>query len=216
MEKVVSDYSMVLAETKDKFPKVKLVVAGLPPRHHSDEIRTKTKDFNNSMMHWCQANDVHYVENESLFEFRTGEVDVGSYIMTGATPAVHLTRTATIRLLRNIQKSVPEMKLTDMKYSDKSSYSSVVKQSLNPPTGLKEKQRQHKFPPKQNRGHTYQQCDENWSHQGERHIRGCYYCSEKNHSMSQCKFGQKIMCHFCKKTGHKEKFCMVKGRSKNY
>ena len=60
--------------------------------------------------------------------------------MTGATPAVHLTRTATIRLLRNIQKSVPEMKLTDMKYSDKSSYSSVVKQSVNPPTGPKEKQ----------------------------------------------------------------------------
>ena len=67
---------MVLAETKDKFPNVKLVVAGLPPRHHSDEIRTKTKDFNNSMMHWCQANDVYYVKNESLFEFRT-EVDVG-------------------------------------------------------------------------------------------------------------------------------------------
>ena len=61
----------------------------------------------------CDTNNICFIENESLFEYRSGEVDVTSYIMTGATPAVHLTRSATIRLLKNIQQKVPEMILSD-------------------------------------------------------------------------------------------------------
>ena len=32
------------------------------------------------MNRWCETNDVIYISNEELFEFRSGEVDSGSYI----------------------------------------------------------------------------------------------------------------------------------------
>ena len=53
-------------------------------------------------------------------------MDVTSYIMTGSTPAVHLTRSATIRLLKNIRQKVPEMILSDQMQAD-SSYADAVK-----------------------------------------------------------------------------------------
>ena len=78
------------------------------------------------MKEWCTTNNIKYVENEQLFEFRNGDIDEGSYIMTGETPAVHLTRPATIRLLRNIQKAVPEMIVSE-KIHENTSYANVFK-----------------------------------------------------------------------------------------
>ena len=78
------------------------------------------------MKEWCTTNNIKYVENEQLFEFRNGNIDEGSYIMTGETPAVHLTRRATIRLLKNIQKAVPEMIVSE-KIPENTSYAKVVK-----------------------------------------------------------------------------------------
>ena len=39
-------------------------------------------------MNGCETNDVTYISNEELFEFRSVEVDSGSYVRTGHTPAV--------------------------------------------------------------------------------------------------------------------------------
>ena len=44
---------------------------------------------------------------------KSGEVDCQSYVMTGKTPAVHITRKATIRMLENIKKSVPNLILSE-------------------------------------------------------------------------------------------------------
>ena len=109
VDDTVSDYSLTLTETKAKFPDSKLVIAGLPPRHNSVEIRTKTKDFNEAMKNWCDANNMDFINNEEMFEFRSGEVDSGSYIMDGPMPGIHLTRPATIRMLENMKKVVPNM-----------------------------------------------------------------------------------------------------------
>ena len=128
IEKVVSEYSVTLTETKTKFPDVKLVVAGLPPRHHSNEMRTKTKDYNEAMKKWCQVNNVSFIDNETLFEYRSGEVDTSSFVMSGVTPAVHLTRPATIRMLKNIQQAVPELMLADLQHQGHS-YADVLKKT---------------------------------------------------------------------------------------
>ena len=45
--------------------------------------------------------------------------------MTGETPAVHLTCPATIHLLKNIQKAVPEMIVSE-KIPENTSYANVV------------------------------------------------------------------------------------------
>ena len=81
------------------------------------------------MNKWCKANSVEFIDNESMFEFKTGEVDTSSYIMTGATPAIHLTRSATIRMIENIQKVVPSMILSDKRNQtaiEKKTYASVA------------------------------------------------------------------------------------------
>ena len=49
--------------------------------------------------------------------------------MTGATPAIHLTRSATIRMIENIQKVVPSMILSDERNQtapEKKTYASVA------------------------------------------------------------------------------------------
>ena len=55
VDDTMANYVMALTETKVKFPETKLVIAGLPPRHKSLEIRTKVKDYNKSMKQWCEA-----------------------------------------------------------------------------------------------------------------------------------------------------------------
>ena len=47
INEVVAEYAVVLTKMKEKFPNTKVVVAGLPPRHPMNEIRTKTKTIMN-------------------------------------------------------------------------------------------------------------------------------------------------------------------------
>ena len=79
VDEVVSDYAVLITEAKTKFPNSKLVVAGIPPRHHSSEIQTKVKDYNEAMDKWCKTNGMDFINNEEMFEFKSGEVDKGSY-----------------------------------------------------------------------------------------------------------------------------------------
>ena len=221
INKVVAEYTVSLTKMKEKFPNTKVVVAGLPPHHPTNKIRTKTKGYNESLKKCCDTNNICFIENESLFEYRSGEVDVTSYIMTGATPAVHLTRSATIRLLKNIQQKVPEMILSDQMQAD-SSYADAVKRK--PQTETKQNshvrlQQQKDHYQKRNtwnnpRGtYTNRQYGSSRIYESEADTRGCYFFSETNHTKNQCKFGQKIACNFCKKLGHKEKFCVLKRNS---
>ena len=71
VDDTMANYVMALTETKVKFPETKLVIAGLPPRHKSLEIRTKVKDYNQSMKQWCETNNMDFVNNEELFEYKT-------------------------------------------------------------------------------------------------------------------------------------------------
>ena len=61
--------------------------------------------------------------------------------------------------------------------------------------------------------HLQQEHNYNYQKNGQSQPRGCYFWSQTNHTMQQCKFGQKITCNFCKKLGHKEKFCKARGFS---
>ena len=99
VDDTLSDYSLTLMKTKAKFPDSKLVIAGLPPRHNSVEIRTKIKGFNEAMKNSCDANNMDFRNNEEMFKIRSGEVDSGSYVMNGTMPGIHLNRPATIRML---------------------------------------------------------------------------------------------------------------------
>ena len=110
---VTNEYTMFLTETKERFPNAKLVISGLPPRFPSDETRTKVTDFNDCVNQWCMENSLQFINNQDSFELKTGKIDSSVYIMNGQTPAVHLNRRGTIRLLENIQKTVPELKLAE-------------------------------------------------------------------------------------------------------
>ena len=165
---------------------MKVAVAGLPPRHKTDEIRTKVKDYNEAMSKWCDTNTVDFINNEDLFEFRSGEVDKGSYIMTGATPAVHLTRQASLRMLDNIRKEVPTMILSESRYQMKPSYAQVLvegKSKTNHPISPKS---QHK--------------------PGTRQV-VCWHCGIQGHTKYVCKYDRPLQCHSCREFGHKKKYC---------
>ena len=189
VEDTISKYTLALTETKDKFPDSKLVISGLPPRHKSVEIRTKVKDYNDEMKKWCETNNMTFINNEELFEFRSGEVDTGSYIMTGETPAVHLTRKATVRMLENIQKAVPELKLSDRLHEQPKTYAEATR---NPPI--------HQRNPVNHMGTTQRYNNQR------REVR-CWHCGVPGHTRDSCRFQEPIRCHSCHSFGHKKKYC---------
>ena len=196
-----------LRKQKTKFPESEVIVAGLPPRFSSDEIRTKVKDFNEATKRWCGANNVKFIDNEAPFEFRNGDIDCSAYIMTGETPKLHLTRKGTLRLLENLQKDIPELVLDD---SRNQGISQPDAQRTNKP-GMWSYSQAVKRPPVQ---HQYQnEAVESWNstHQRDRfHLsvaRGCFHCGERNHMKSQCKHTEKLRYYNCQKLGHKSKFC---------
>ena len=191
VEEVASQYEVLLTSIKEKFPESKVIMSGLPPRFHSDTIRTKVKDFNENMKKWSEKNQIQFIDNEIPFEYRTGEIDQGSYVMTGTTPAVHLTRKGTVRLLENLKKSIPEIELSDRRHMDKPTYANIVSSG-----------KQGNAPKYQRQPQIY-----NKQYNREEKQRGCYYCAETNHSAEQCRYGQKIRCLKCSKMGHKMKFC---------
>ena len=204
VESVVEEYSLLLTEIKDKLPDVNLTVSGLPPRHYCQEIHTKVKDFNASMSRWCSDNNIKFVNNEDIFELKSGDVDKSSCIMTGATPAIHLNRSGTLRILDNIQKTVPTMKFSDQRYETnaKSSYAYKVKHGHQRDNLKKSKDGDI--------DHNTQRHSSGYGHRsysGFQGRRGCYNCSELNHSLAQCRHSQKIRCFSCKGLGHKKKFC---------
>ena len=58
---------------------------------------------------WSNENEILFINTEEEFEPRIGEV-----AMTEEMPKLHLNRHGTIRMLKHIQKQVPEIKLADL------------------------------------------------------------------------------------------------------
>ena len=193
VESVTEKYVTMLTETKEKHPESKLIVTGLPPRFRDNLIRTKVKDFNDRMKTWSDKNEIQYVSTDEEFELRSGEVDSSAYIMTGDMPKLHLNREGTIRMLKHIQKQVPNLKLADMnsKEAPSKSYANAVKFGNKKDTTPQHRRQNNK--------------QDDFTRN--RRSRGCFNCAETNHTVSQCKYGQKVKCHRCHKMGHKEKFC---------
>ena len=131
VENVTSKYELLLTETKKKFPE-------RTPRFHNDIIHTKVKDFNEKMRNWSEQNKIKFVDNKAIFEYRNGDIDKDSYIMSGDMPALHLKRKATVKVLENLKKSIPQLLLSDSIHeslSEKPSqtYAAVASQQVNRP-----------------------------------------------------------------------------------
>ena len=212
---VSDDYVTLLTELKTKYPECKLVISGLPPRFPTDEIRTKVADFNDTIQKWCIDNQLTFVNNQEPFELKTGEIDTSVFVMSGATPAVHLDRRGTIRLLENIQRVVPEVKLSASRYD---SFPATTKR------GRSQNQNRHKSYAKaviSGRSHHSgfgntktddRSISEGYQNSAKTRLktqrdRGCYNCGLGNHVQAQCRYSQKIRCHRCKHLGHKRKYC---------
>ena len=138
VENVTSKYELLLTETKKKFPESSLIISGLPPRFHNDIIHTKVKDFNEKIRNWSEQNKIKFVDNEAIFEYRNGDIDKDSYIMSGDMPALHLKRKATVKVLENLKKSIPQLLLSDsihesLSEKPRQTYAAVASQQVNRP-----------------------------------------------------------------------------------
>ena len=196
VESVSASYVTMLTEAKERFPESELIVSGLPPRFRDDKIRTKVKDLNESIRSWANENQISFISVEDEFELKSGEVDSSAYIMTGEMPKLHLNLQGTIRMLKHLQKYIPKLKLSEMNtmsLSNQRTYANVVADTTRYQT-------QRTNPTNKNRIQ-----EENSSNVRRR--RGCFNCAEKNHTVSQCKYGQKVHCYRCRRLGHKQKFC---------
>ena len=112
-------------------------------------------------------------------------------------PALHLKRKATVKVLENLKKSIPQLLLSDsihesLSEKPRQTFAAVASQQVNRPwKGKTDDNRQRsdgiKVP--------------------ERRERGCYNCAEFNHGVKQCRYDQKLRCPKCHRLGHKMKFC---------
>ena len=178
VEQAITDYSVMVAKTTERYPDSKVIISGLLPRFKDENIRSKVKQFNQGLETWAGEHGIPFIDNEAPFELRSGDTDVSAYVTIGECPNVHLTREGTVRMLKNIGNVIPELKLSDMK-RQKQNYAAVVRNGRkNSSLGSTTARR-----------------------------RGCFNCSETNHVQSQCKFSQKIRCLKCHRRGHKQKLC---------
>ena len=122
VESVSSEYAVLLAEVKAKFPNVKIIVSGLPPRFTNEEIRFRVKEFNEAIKKWASENSIQYIDNEIPFELKSGDIDTSVYIMSGDFPGIHLNRRGTLRWLDNISKALPNLKLNERKENTPSKF----------------------------------------------------------------------------------------------
>ena len=204
VEDACAEYSVLVTDIKAKFPDTNVVIAGLPPRFKNNETRTKVKDFNESTKKWCAENEIKFIENESPFELRNGEVDESVFVMTGEHPAVHLTRKGTIRLLENLKKSEASLNLSsNMNTSPLPKDGNQIPRKSYAPAVSKSNNQKLKYP---NSGSDRYIQEGNY----QKVQRGCFNCGEHNHVVSKCKFSQKIRCRKCNFLGHKEKHCWTK------
>ena len=192
VEETIANYTMLVAETNEKLPDSKVIISGLPPRFKDEKIRAKVKKFNQELQTWAGQQNIQFVDNEVPFELRSGDIDLSAYVTTGECPNVHLNRNGTIRLIKNLQKAVPGLTVSEMSSKKPNeSYAAVVKNNR-----------------KRNDGNLLSGLRYNGMEKQETRHRGCYNCSERNHIQSQCKFGQRIRCLQCNRLGHKKKFCV--------
>ena len=75
---------MLVAEKKEIFLASNVVVAGLGLHFNYDDICTKVKDFKMEAQKLCHENNIKFIDNESPFKLKTGELDtsvVMGYVM---------------------------------------------------------------------------------------------------------------------------------------
>ena len=88
------------------------------------------------MQKWTAENQIKFIDNESSFELLSGDVDTSIFVMSGRTPCVHLTPDGTVRLLKNIQKHVPDLCHSDLNSSNQTkarSYADILKSNSKSP-----------------------------------------------------------------------------------
>lgn len=191
VESVSTDYVALLTQIKDKLPETSVVISGLPPRFPDESVRTQVKDLNETMNKWANENQIQFVDNEAPFELKSGAVDSSAYVMSGATPCVHLNRRGTIRWLENLAKYVPALLLSETLSEGHPSYAEAVAKDRANDRGQRRE------------GHTTRGSAGTTAARQ----RGCYNCGERNHTASVCRLGRRIRCHFCSRVGHKWQRC---------
>lgn len=196
VDNVSTEYVALLTEVKDKLPDSKVIVSGLPPRFPSEAVRTKVKDLNESMKKWTSENHIPFVNNEDPFELKSGAVDCSAFVMTGATPCIHLNRKGTVRLLENLNKNVPDVLLSDLLGATHATFADALRDHNGQPGGVTGARRTGRT------GGTNQA-----SRGSTGRPRGCYLCGEPNHIASSCRHGRQLECFYCWRAGHKWQHC---------
>ena len=88
------------------------------------------------MQKWAAENQIKFIDNESSFELLSGDVDTSIFVISGRTPCVHLTPDGTVRLLKNIQKHLPDLCHSDLNSSNQTkgrSYGDILKSNSKSP-----------------------------------------------------------------------------------
>ena len=138
-----------------------------------------------------------FINNEEMFEFRSGEVDSGSYVMDGPMPGIHLTRPETIRMLENMKKVVPNMILSDQRHTVKKSYAQAVTAGNRTWRGTSNNivsKKIHDGTAKERRRYSG----------GKQPT--CWHCGVLAHTRNVCKYSEPMQCHCCGDYGHKRRY----------
>ncbi len=174
-------------------------VSSVLPRLKGDTYQQKADSVNVSLKELCEELHCNYVDNDANFRLRNDAVDDSIFV----EDRVHLTTTGLNRLIGNLG-------LQD-KVRVKPSYAKVASSPpSNQPRGSTEPPGSTK-PPGQGQLQGRPQGQRNpGQHMGRSDDHRCWNCGETGHVTDSCRHGQRISCHRCNKSGHKQKYCRVR------
>lgn len=129
---ILDNLGSLISDLKEKNNSMKICVCQVVPMPTTQEIQTKTEDYNELLVKWGETNGIKIVKTVPTFRLGTGELDELSFNKEEEeNSGFTLNRLGAIKLLSTIKKQCPDFHLSSKWDEIKSSWNTYRVQRAN-------------------------------------------------------------------------------------
>lgn len=188
-ENAAKCYDHMIKSVREAAPDTNVLISTVCPRTDNTAHQARVENLNADIKTIGNKYSCQIVDNDACMKMKNDEADCSSLNRSG----LHLSKSGTRKLLRNINTSCSIIKKSQKSTSDTSVSQRLPKNSTNANNSI-------------HRGGSRQHSNNKDTHEK----RGCYFCGEQNHQKKDCKHGKPITCFSCGKHGHKQHMNLCK------